>query len=328
MSSLTREEERKEDALARKIRTQGDLQFTALSQRFHFTPATELTTPHDPRHPKLILIFGWLGARLRHIQKYANGYHKLYPSSPIIIVRSFHPDMTPFSKFAREFTALKVLLQLHNVDLMKDGNGTLIQALSNGGCWSLSALMNKLHHNAIIRPRTIIFDSCPGRARYRTFMQAFIHAGNLGLFGKALYTPLVTFFYFFYKWLCRIRGQDPFGERRRTMTFNVISESRLYIYSRRDKLIHWPHIQEHAESVQQYHRGQELVQIEEFQGEHVQHLRADEERYWDVVQQAWDPEGQVERRVIKAPEPVLTETPPEEEEDEASELTQGSEARS
>lgn len=314
MSSLNRETESKEDALARKIRTRHDLQFTALSQRFHFTPASELVSPHNPKHPKLVLIFGWLGARLRHIQKYANGYHKLYPSSPIIIVRSFHPDMTPFSKFAREFTALTVLLQLHNIDLLKEGNGTLIQALSNGGCWSLSALMNKLHHNAIIRPRTIIFDSCPGRARYHIFLQAFIHAGNLGLLGKIIYTPLVTFFYFFYKFLCRVRGQDPFGERRRTMTFNVISASRLYIYSRKDKLIYWQHILEHANAVAAYHKGQEAVQVEEFQGEHVQHLREDEGRYWAVVQRAWDPEAEI-IEALTAPEPVIEQSPGEEEEE-------------
>lgn len=315
MSSLTRETESKEDALARKVRSQDELQFSALSQRFHFTPASELASPHDPRHPKLILIFGWLGARLRHIQKYANGYHKLYPSSPIIIVRSFHPDMTPFSKFGREFTALTILLQLHNVDLMKEGNGTLIQAMSNGGCWSLSALMNKLHHNAIIRPRTIIFDSCPGRARYRIFLQAFIHAGDLGLFGKIIYTPMVTFFYFFYKFLCRIRGQDPFGERRRTMTFNVISEYRIYIYSQKDKLIHWEHILEHASTVAAYHKGQEVVQIEEFQGEHVQHLREDEARYWRVVQKAWDPNADIYDS-MKAPEPVLRQSGSEEAEED------------
>lgn len=283
---MNRSQQRKEDARPREK----EVEFTALSQRFHFTPAHALESPHDPRHPRLILLFGWLGARLRHVQKYAIGYNKIYPSSPIIIVRSFPSDMRPLSKFGREFYALTALLQLHNIDLTRSGNGVLLQAFSNGGCWSLSALMNRLDHYAVIRPNTMIFDSSPGRARFTVFVRAFITAGNLGLLGQVLWTPLITFVYFTWKFYCRIRGKDPFGERRREMLHKVCGQRRLYIYSEKDDLISHRDILHHANQVREFHSGQETVSVEEFVGsEHVAHLRLDEARYWRIVQRAWDP---------------------------------------
>ncbi|CCG85166.1 Predicted protein [Taphrina deformans PYCC 5710] len=288
MSSMKLGQQRLEDARPRSK----ELAFTALSQRFHFTPATALTTPHDPKHPKLILLFGWLGARLRHVQKYAIGYNKLYPSSPIIIVRSFPSDMRPLSKFGREFSALTVLLQLHNIDLTKSGNDVLLQSFSNGGCWSLSALMNRMDPYAVIRPRTVIFDSCPGRAKYIVFIRAFISAGNLGILGQAFWTPLITLVYFTWKFYCRIRGKDPFGERRREMLHKVCGQRRLYLYSRKDDLISHNDILHHANQVTEFHAGQEEVMTEEFVGsEHVAHMRLDEARYWRLVQHAWDPDS-------------------------------------
>lgn len=288
MSSLTKAAERREDA---SLPPKEDrLEFTALSQRFYFTPSRALRTPHDPASPKLILLFGWLGARLRHVQKYATGYHQLYPSSPIIIVRSFHSDLRPFSKFAQEFHSLTVLLQLHDVDLTKAGNRVLIQSFSNGGCWSTSALINKLPSSGILRPQTMIFDSCPGRARYSVFIRAFIHAGNLTFLGKLVYTPVITLVYFLYKFLCRIRGKDPFGERRREMLHHIRSNVRVYIYSKEDRLISYNDILTHAKQVRDYYQGHDTVICEEFIGsDHVAHLRLDQNRYWNIVQDAWDP---------------------------------------
>lgn len=293
MSSLTRAAEKREDAERRKSKREDQVILTALSQRFHFTPATSLTTPHDPSAPKLILLFGWLGARLRHIQKYADGYHKLYPTSPIIIVRSFHPDMHPFSRFGREFQALVVLLQLHNIDITRPDNGVLMQAFSNGGCWSISALIHQYSKAAtcILQPRAMIFDSCPGRARFSVFIKAFISAGNLGLLGKLFWTPIVTTLYFAYKAYCRIRGRDPFGERRRQMLHHVRGQNRVYIFSKEDQLINYEDVLSHADLVRNYKVGQEEVHTEEFHGsDHVAHLRLDERRYWNIVQKAWDPD--------------------------------------
>lgn len=291
MSSLSKRQERQEDAEAAALRKEQSLEFTALNGRFHFTPAHALKQPHKANEPRLIILFGWLGAQLRHVKKYATGYHKLYPTTPIIIVRSYHADLRPFSKFRREFAALTVLLQLHNIDLTQAGNNVLMQVFSNGGCWSLSALMDQLHIYSVIRPRTMIFDSCPGRARYSVFLRAFIHAGNLNWLGKMTITPILTFLYFICKFYCRVRGQDPFGERRREMLHKVRGQRRTYIYSKKDQLISWLDIRHHASMCAEFHKGQEEVRMEEFVGsDHVAHLRLDARRYWNIVQESWDPD--------------------------------------
>ncbi|ORY79078.1 hypothetical protein BCR37DRAFT_103654 [Protomyces lactucae-debilis] len=311
-----------------------DIELKALSKRFHFTPPSILKPRKAVAHgrqpqPRLILIFGWLGARLKHVKKYAAGYHVLYPSSPIIVVRSFPTDMRPFSKFGREFHILTSLLAQYSVDITKPGNGVLMQAFSNGGCWSVSALINRLDEFTVLRPQTMIFDSCPGRARYMLFIKAFVAANNLGILSKIFAVFWITLGYWTFKLFCRLRGQDPFGERRHEMLHHVHAQRRCYVYSKQDDLIDYRDVLSHARQVQEYHLGSEQVTTEEFDGSaHVDHLRLDEARYWRIVQKLWDPALQPTE--VKVPPLILATSKPSVmygEEREVNSLVAGIEGR-
>src|SRR4051794_13777080 len=40
----------------------------------------------SPDEPDLIVLAGWMGASMRNLSKYANGYEKLYPSARIVVI--------------------------------------------------------------------------------------------------------------------------------------------------------------------------------------------------------------------------------------------------
>ncbi|PTB74148.1 hypothetical protein M440DRAFT_1338223 [Trichoderma longibrachiatum ATCC 18648] len=48
----------------------------------------DITAPGTKGHPELILVLSWMGARDVHIAKYIAQHRALFPSSPILLVRS------------------------------------------------------------------------------------------------------------------------------------------------------------------------------------------------------------------------------------------------
>lgn len=263
---------------------------TSLSKRFHFTPVSALSSkPRSPKAPKLILLFTWMGARVSHAQKYVNGYASIWPSTPIILVQSLPHDFRPLSRFAKEYSTLVTLLAQHDIDLTKehDGNEVLVAAMSNGGCWGIDALLSALPAGSILRPRALILDSCPGTARYSVTLKAFLIAGKYRLFSKAIAAVVITIYYWVSTILNKTLGRDPLGSLRRATIERVLAERRSYIYSKEDELIMWKDVESHKEEAVKAGQSATLYC---FPGSaHVAHLRADEQRYWKVVQDTWDP---------------------------------------
>lgn len=263
---------------------------TSVSKRFHFTPISSLSSDARPKSaPKLILLFAWMGARLNHAQKYVNGYHQIWPSTPIILVQSLPPDFRPFSRFAKDYTTLVTLLEQHKIDLTdpEDGKHVLMATMSNGGCWGADALCQSLSKNAVLRPRALIMDSCPGLARYSATLKAFLIAGKYRLFSKAIATVVISIYYCISVVFNTLIFNDPIEKMRASSLQRIIAQRRTYIYSKEDDLIYWKDVEAHAYSSQ---RSGQTTKTELFHGSgHVQHLRSDEERYWKIVQDTWDP---------------------------------------
>lgn len=282
---------------------------TSLSKRFHFTPPSSLSSEaRRSSAPRLILLFAWMGARLSHAQKYVNGYHEIWPSTPIILVQSLPQDFRPFSGYAREYSALVSLLGQHSLDLTdpEDGKDVLMVTMSNGGCWGIDALLHSLPKSAILRPRALVLDSCPGLARYSVTLKAFLIAGKYRLFRKAIATVVITLYYCLSVIFNKVTGRDPIGHMRLAMIDRIVAQRRAYVYSKEDDLIYWKDVEAHSAEV---HKARQTTKLELFVGSpHVMHLRSDEERYWRIVQETWDPSSSNAK--IHAPEPEKTEPQP------------------
>lgn len=278
---------------------------TSLSKRFHYTPPAQLS-PYEQGSPKLILLFGWMGAPLNHVQKYVSGYHKIWPSSPIILVQSLPADWRPLSKFGREYGVLETLLKQHDVDITNPKSDVLMAVMSNGGCWSATALMNQLSSSSILRPRALIYDSCPGVGRFSVTLRAFLIAGKYRLLRKAIAIVVITLWYFASKLVNTIAGINPVKQLRDNMIHRIQTQKRVYIYSDCDDIILSKDVEEHARQ-SSVEKPDEPVELQKFnKSGHVNHLREDEARYWGIVRDAWK-----KQESIKSP-PEVTEVPVEE----------------
>jgi hypothetical protein len=158
--------------------------------------------------PKLILLATWMGARDLHIAKYLVQYQALYPSSPILLLRSEPRHFLRPRRAPGEFAPAVPFVRAIFPDLGReiDTNKTdtpqpqlLIHVWSNGGASSLRnlrlalavALNNNNNNNnkrgaptrAALPPHTLLLDSAPGTFRYRAGYRAF----TAGLKGPALW---------------------------------------------------------------------------------------------------------------------------------------------
>ncbi|CCG84209.1 protein of unknown function [Taphrina deformans PYCC 5710] len=234
-----------------------------------------------------------MGAKIPHVQKYLNGYSAIWPSTPIVVVQSLPPDFRPFSRFASEYGPLKRLISNHGLDLTKesDGREVLMVTMSNGGCWSANAFLNTLGQSNVIYPRAIIHDSCPTVPRYRITLRAFLIAGKYRLFSRAIATVVITIYYYLSVAARTILQSDPIGDMSKALIHRIQPQRRTYIYSKEDALIEWRDVENHARAAQE--SGNNKVIKELFHGSaHVMHLRQDEKRYWQIVQDAWNAESQ------------------------------------
>ncbi|KAL0578075.1 hypothetical protein V5O48_003893, partial [Marasmius crinis-equi] len=83
--------------------------------------AQDVTTRQDPRAPNVILIFGWMAAKIGHLQKYTSIYEEMYPDATQVVVRN-----EPIFFISREPTR-QALLQ------------PVVEVLDSLGCLSTSA---------------------------------------------------------------------------------------------------------------------------------------------------------------------------------------------
>ncbi|EGN99311.1 hypothetical protein SERLA73DRAFT_182241 [Serpula lacrymans var. lacrymans S7.3] len=259
--------------------------------------------------PDVIIIFGWMGAQLRHLYNYTREYAKLFPSATRILVRC-HPSFfwsSQKSKHTRLFPVVEALealgciqyntLTKETAPLQYDQPRILTHVFSNGGSLQLVTLNQVLSKrvpqvNAISFTSVIIFDSCPAVGTFRTLGLAF----TLSIRSRLLRISALTFVYTLYI-LTRLRyllfGTKILMEQLRESLFNPqilpwtnSRTPRLYLYSRKDELVPWQQVQNHSE----VSRSKGLnVRTELFENSaHVAHMRAEPDRYWSSVMKIWN----------------------------------------
>ncbi|KAJ7157257.1 hypothetical protein C8R46DRAFT_959174 [Mycena filopes] len=271
---------------------------TAVSPIAYYLPAAE-SAKHSVKDtdPRLVIIFGWMDAKLSHIMKYSTKYSALYPAASQILIQSdagasysasakFNTDrMQPVVKLLSECGLFSV-----------NPPGIIFHVFSAGGTaqllWLARALKATPRPNppGPTPPTGIIFDSTPGAFTYAALHR--IMTVPLKGYQKLLGSVGVPIMWILDK-------TNPLLSLRPTMQTFIhqgissprildwtdAATPRLYLYSDTDPLILVGDVRKHIAGAQS--AGFRLS-AEEFHGSgHVQHATLAPERYWTAVEALW-----------------------------------------
>ncbi|KAJ3809428.1 hypothetical protein F5876DRAFT_43846, partial [Lentinula aff. lateritia] len=261
----------------------------------------------------IILVFGWMGAKLPHILKYTKVYEDMYPNATQIIVQS-EPHFFWSSKRTRmnNLVPAAEVLEAHGCngtrqESPRDGNSPRILVHSFFK-WQV-AVMYTLGN--LLRTRSgsssgsressphvsaVVIDSCPGNASFRGAIQAFTAALPKNFFLRVPVIFFVTLLYGFGIIRHRIFGVRPIFERLKEGLLRKGSEGgilpwmneqtpRMYVCSKKDDLIPIDQIEEHVKEARRRGLNAKIEMYEDTP--HVAHARSYPERYWGAVKDLW-----------------------------------------
>jgi hypothetical protein len=254
-----------------------------------------------------------MGARDAHIAKYLLQYQTLYPTAPILLLRSeprhfIAPGGIPADYAPAVPVVCSVFPELEAASSVADNSKQpttpakqqpqlLIHAWSNGGSASLHHLRCALALSANttpsqipLPPYTLVLDSTPGTFRYRAGYLAFA-TGLTGIVSWLAAPPMHALCTWY--WVQHVlvgRGRTgPLAEAAAALNDDVSRASevrRAYVYGEADALVHWRDVEAHAAEAE---RKGFRVRSERFEGgQHVAHVRVDAERYWRVARETWE----------------------------------------
>jgi len=138
----------------------------------------------------------------------------------------------------------------------------------------------------------LILDSCPAVGNLNTIKLAFTAVVRNPV------VRLIVLIFLYTKHFIGLGLSLLFGKRimimenlriemsnPRVLTWMSLHTPRLYLFSRKDKLIPWQEVTSHAETARE--RGMDVLCELFEESEHVAHVRVEPERYWSSVQQVW-----------------------------------------
>jgi len=250
--------------------------------------------------PEVVLLFGWMDAKLRPLLTYMEKYSTLYPAATQILIIS--RGSANWSSKANNLKALRPA-----VDILKslgflgpNPPSSLVHVFSNGGGFQLlllSELLNEATSNGNSKTLTstssqgLILDSSPGGAGLGPALLSF--TGTMrSLWMKVLVSIPLVILYGIIMGAAFLTGKpDPYT-RLRTGLLNAqllpwldARTPRVYVYSKDDEIVMGRDVAAHADLARE--KGLDVT-VEEFsKSKHVAHSRMDPGRYWCIVQNLW-----------------------------------------
>ncbi|KAE9396383.1 hypothetical protein BT96DRAFT_977503 [Gymnopus androsaceus JB14] len=244
--------------------------------------------------PSVILLFGWLDGQLNHLQKYVEHLRERFPTSTIVLVRSFSSFYWT-SQSQRENLLLPIVEVLKNESRGGHYRGTLIDVMSNGGGFqfmTLRKLLFKLEASKAVflpsgeAPMALILDSAPGDNALRSAISSMTPASPVI---RILSIPPVVVVYAVFYIMNAYAGNPPiYSDLRTSLNSPILLPSviqttssydipRLYLYSDNDKLSLEEDISRHAADA--ISKGFN-VSVEKFCNTvHVSHARSNPESH-------------------------------------------------
>ncbi|KAJ5788220.1 hypothetical protein N7457_003210 [Penicillium paradoxum] len=273
--------------------------FTPISDRVYLRNGHENAKPSPADEPTTILISGWGDGQPKHVTKYADGFHELYPSARIIVILS-----TTFQA-SNQLEEARIQAMLPVVDTIfptPTGSGEkerlLVHAMSNtGAIFAAATVMAYQRRHGKDKPfphHLMVLDSTPGSLNFPSQVSRWSRAMAVGT-AKFFPWPFIithglwyAFLWVSYLWgaMCRIVPSGVWADLIINDKACVTTESsRLYLYSKEDEIIGWQDLEENVA------RAKTLgykADLEMFEGTpHVGHMRVHPEQYWNKVSSAW-----------------------------------------
>ncbi|RDW70764.1 TMEM53 family protein [Aspergillus mulundensis] len=245
-------------------------------------------------YPRTIVIAFWMNAATRSLVKYVAGYRKLAPRARIIFIRTSSTEFilrpTKRAQYARLAPAVEALQTL------PADSPVFIHMFSNGGVFAVTYLL-EAYQKATgypLRVSSTVIDSAPGTATISASFKAFSYAlpktWILNILSKIFLWTYLASFFVLGKTVGTLFGiRDAISVARQSIndikmmrgSDKAARPRRCYIYSDADELVDWKDVETHASDAEA--KGF-VVRREKYAGsEHVAHMRADPERYWDTV---------------------------------------------
>ncbi|KAF9460355.1 hypothetical protein BDZ94DRAFT_1169921 [Collybia nuda] len=268
------------------------------------------TESQEQPTPTLILIFGWMGAKLPHLRKYTAVYEERFPGATKILIQceaSFfwsrestrQANLAPVVEVLRSLGYISPRPQVDSgtSSMSLLGPRVLVHAFSNGGCSQLLCLgriLEKKMAKTTPSPAlasAIIFDSCPGIGNLESSKRAFTGLIRNPII-RAIGNFIMTVIYIYSKLMKRLFAKKDMAQVLRAALHNprllpwvCKYTPRLYIYSRKDELVPFTEVEKHAQEAEV--AGFNVMQEKFEDTAHVAHARTEPERYWGAVDRVW-----------------------------------------
>ncbi|KIM21239.1 hypothetical protein M408DRAFT_29685 [Serendipita vermifera MAFF 305830] len=250
----------------------------------------------DPTQPTLILIFGWMDAKLAHVAKFSAGYRKLYPAANQLVIASTSSS----TFFSRVSTAAREMQPALDYLLSQGVLGE--HARPHRGCFRVDHLSKliatttpKLEASPLTKSAMVI-DSSPGGdkpkyafiafeamipspvIRYPALAALFIVHWISYSLGRSTYLPFEPIRQGIRnpQWLPWVR--PPSGQTHPTPW--------LFVYSKADDTVPFEDVQHFTELAEA--DGMDIRRDVYDDTPHVGHMRVEPLRYWASVKNLWN----------------------------------------
>ncbi|KAI1371252.1 DUF829-domain-containing protein [Hypoxylon crocopeplum] len=276
--------------------------FTPISDRIFLrnedTYSNEASERSSADQPTTVIVYGWGDGLPKNVAKYADGYHRLFPTARILMVIS--------STFAATYESLeqrtKAVLPVVDIVFPTPGDGSekvILHAMSNTGGIYVAATFNAFqwrHGTDKALPHHLcVNDSTPGSIVFSTEVGRWSRAMALGT-AKSFPWPFIVTekIWWTFLYAMHLLGKAIGRESSAVYSSRVFLDHatatpralRLYMYSKTDDLIGWEDVEAHAVIAKA--RGY-TTNLEMFDDSpHVGHMRMHPDRYWRAIKRCWD----------------------------------------
>jgi hypothetical protein len=244
--------------------------------------------------PQLVLLCSWTEAHVQHVAKYTKKYQDLFPGTPIMVITTSIKDLcfrTSGRKEKRLKPAVDKIKNYLSSNYSESRSHILMHVFSEGGSHKACEVAEAYYHfqSDQLPVSALYLDSTPGHPRYSRLCKAVNKSLSPTLqcyhVDLLLSHALVGCIWVFHHTFRKFDDNVIARTRRRIIDpiYWDLKAPRCYIYSKKDEIVSWKDISDHAK--QSFSNG---IPVEEKVFEDTKHVQHEGETYWEAVMVTWE----------------------------------------